>query len=213
MFIDLTSCLESCLHEYKSNVFMFSVRRLILSLPKKCMVAIWNIFEVWSSEHEVPDRVVVLIKDMIAFKKRALAIETDDVDKPSKNASSFLNIYYHNKGIEMVNLPRILNSRYVRDAVPQFINNKIPPTISYRYTKTIGRRIFNQRKVVEELDFDRRAGNMCCNCSKSKYCYEPAGHVITGDLRIIRDAKFRSIIEKQGSIYWGGRGGSFPPKM
>ena len=37
---------------------------------------------------------------------------------------------------------------------------------------------------------------MCCNCSKSKYCYEPAGHVITGDLRIIRDAKLRSIIEK-----------------
>ena len=79
---DLTSCLESCLHEYKSNVFMFSVRRLILSLPKKCMAAVWNIFEVWSSEHEVPDRVVVLIKDMIAFKKRALTIETDDVDKP-----------------------------------------------------------------------------------------------------------------------------------
>ena len=164
---------------------MFSVRRLILSLPKKCMVAVWNIFEVWcsehevwSSEHEVPDRVVVLIKDMIAFKKRALAIETDDVDKPSKHASGFLNIYYHNKGIEMVNLPRILNSRYVRDAVPLFINNKIPPTISYRYTKTIGGRIFNQRKVVEELDFDRGAGSMCCNCSKSKYCYEPAGHYL-----------------------------------
>ena len=197
---DLTSCLESCLHEYKCNVFMFSVRRLILSLPKKCMVAVWNIFEVWSSEHEVPDRVVVLIKDMIAFKKRALAIETDDVDKPLKNASGFLNIYYHNKGIEMVNLPRILKSRYVRDAVPQFINNKIPPTISYRYTKTIGGRIFNQRKVVEELDFDRGAGNMCCNCSKSKCCYEPAGHVITGDLRIIRDAKLRSIIEKGPSF-------------
>ena len=41
---------------------------------------------------------------------------------------------------------------------------------------------------------------MCCNCSKSKYCYEPAGHVITGDLRIIRDAKLRSIIEKGPSF-------------
>ena len=63
------------------------------------------------------------MKDMIAFKKRASPIETNDVDKPSKGASGFMNICYNNKGIEMVNLPKILNGRYVRDAVPQFFNN------------------------------------------------------------------------------------------
>ena len=61
----------------------------------------------------------------------------------------------------MINVPRILNSRYVRDAVPQFINNRVPPTISYKYTKAIiGGRIFNQKKVVEELDIDKGAGNV-----------------------------------------------------
>ena len=30
----------------------------------------------------------------------------------------------------------------------------------------------------------------------SKYCYEPAGHVVTGDLTIIRDAKLRSLVMK-----------------
>ena len=34
--------------------------------------------------------------------------------------------------------------------------------------------------------------NMLCDCSSSTYCYEPVGHVITGDLHIIRDAKLRS---------------------
>ena len=92
----------------------------------------------------------------------------------------------------MINVPRILNSRYVRDAVPQFINNRVPPTISYKYTKAIiGGRIFNQKKVVEELDIDKGAGNMCCDCSRSKYCYEPAGHVITGDLKIVKDAELK----------------------
>ena len=38
---------------------------------------------------------------------------------------------------------------------------------------------------------------MCYDCSKSQYCYEPAGHVITGDLTIVRDAKLRSLIEKE----------------
>ena len=37
---------------------------------------------------------------------------------------------------------------------------------------------------------------MCCECSTSKYCYGPAGHVVTGDLNIIKDAKLRSLIEK-----------------
>ena len=193
---DLTSRLEDCVRDYKSHVFMFNIRSLILSLPKKCMVAIWTFFEACFSEHEVPARVVVLIKDMIAFKKGALPIETSDVDKLSKKASGFLNICYHNKGIEMINVPRILNSRYVRDAVPQFINNMVPPTISYKYTKAIGGRIFNQKKVVKELDIDKGAGNMCCDCSGSKYCYEPAGHVITGDLKIVKDAELRGLIEK-----------------
>ena len=89
---------------YKCHVFMFNVRSLIYSLPKKCMVAIWTSFQAWTSEHEIPDHVVVLMKDMIAFKKRASHIETSHVDIPSKSASGFMNICYHNKGIEMVNL-------------------------------------------------------------------------------------------------------------
>ena len=41
---------------------------------------------------------------------------------------------------------------------------------------------------------------MCCDCSASSYCYVPAGHVVTGDLMIIGDAKLRSLI-KDGPSY------------
>ena len=30
----------------------------------------------------------------------------------------------------------------------------------------------------------------------SKFCYEPAGHIITGNLKIISDSRIRSIISK-----------------
>ena len=33
-----------------------------------------------------------------------------------------------------------------------------------------------------------------------KYCYEPAGHVVTGDINIIRDAKLRALVEKGPSF-------------
>ena len=73
------------------------------------------------------------------------------------------------------------------------------------YTNIISGQIFNQRKVVEELDFDVGTGDMYCECSTNNYCYEPAGHV-TGD--IIRAASLRSLIEKgpsyreQNRINW-----------
>ena len=57
--------------------------------------------------------------------------------------------------------------------------------VSYSYTRTISGTIFNQRSVVEELDLDEGTENVCCDCSS----YEPAGHVVTGDLTIIGDAK------------------------
>ena len=35
-----------------------------------------------------------------------------------------------------------------------------------------------------------------CQCKKSKFCYEPHGHVITGDLRVIENAKLRELVAK-----------------
>ena len=42
-----------------------------------------------------------------------------DVDRKSKEHSGFMKVHYHNKG-KMIGLPQILNSRYVRGAMPQF---------------------------------------------------------------------------------------------
>ena len=33
---------------------------------------------------------------------------------------------------------------------------------------------------------------MCCDCSTSKYCYAPVGHIITGDLNLVKGAKLDS---------------------
>ena len=48
-----------------------------------------------------------------------------------------------------------------------------------------------------------------CSCNQSPFLYQPSGHVITGDLRIISNRKLRKLISKgpnfreQNSIYWG----------
>ena len=97
---------------------------------------------------------------MIAFRKDAShgnAFEAG-MSRKGKEHSGFLKVHYHNKGIEMIGLPQLLNSRYVRSAVPLFLNNREPPMVSYSYTKTISGRIFNQRTVIEQLDLTTGQG-------------------------------------------------------
>ena len=98
--------------------------------------------------------------------------------------------------MDMIALPKILNSKRVKDTVPNFLKNREPPLVSFTYTKTISGKIFNHNKTVEELNVDLGTENISCNCSCSEYLYEPAGHVVTGDLTIIRDAKLRSLINQ-----------------
>ena len=92
------------------------------------MGVLWNVFQCWRQTHDVPDRIAVLLKDLIAFRRRALHIGECNVDKTS-NASGYMSVLYHNKGIDMVNLPTILNSKYVRDAVPNIAHNATPPIV------------------------------------------------------------------------------------
>ena len=71
---DLTSRLENCLHAYKSPFFVFNVRCLVLSLPVKWMGVLWNIFHFWKQMHDVPNCIVILMKDFIAFRKKGVHI-------------------------------------------------------------------------------------------------------------------------------------------
>ena len=112
-------------------------------------------------------------------------VNNDPANKEFKVVTGFMKVHYHNKGIGMLNLPRILHSKTVRDALPPFLSNKKPPMVSYTYTKTISSQIFNHKRVVEELDFNSGTEDMHCDSNTSRYCYEPAGHVVTGDLNII----------------------------
>ena len=55
---------------------------------------------------------------------------------------------------------------------------------------------------------DAGTAGMDCSCSSSNYKYEPCGHVVTGDLSIIKDIKLRNLIKKrptyreQNNIDW-----------
>ena len=94
-----------------------------------------------------------------------------------------------NKGIELINLPSIFKDKSVISSIPTYFENKEPPIICYKYNKPIRSTAFNCNKLVTELDIEN-------SIPDSKYCYQLAGHIVTGDLKIITDSRIWSVICK-----------------
>ena len=79
---------------------------------------------------------------------------------------NFLRVFFHSKGIEIVNLSSTMHSKQARLAIPDFFHDKDLPIISYTYTKQIGHTIFNFRKVAREHDINEPLSNQCA-CKQS----------------------------------------------
>ena len=55
-------------------------------------MALSTMIDNWVALNDVPSRVKVLAKDLIAYKRRTLCMETDDVIKNSNSSSGFITI-------------------------------------------------------------------------------------------------------------------------
>ena len=157
-------------------------------------------------EQNIPKYIPLIIKDLASFR-----LGLHKINKPTKadNATkSFLKVLFHNKGIEMINLSQILHSKPVKKAIPGFIQNQTPPTISYSYTKTIAGKIFNFKHTIKYIDFYISTTNLNCDCHMSDFRHEPVGHVVTGNLSIVENRKLIKILGKgpsyreQNNINW-----------
>ena len=73
--------------------------------------------------------------------------------------------------------------------------------VSYSYSKTIGPRIFIFR--IKDFNFDNDISDVVCNCGDSAFIdiMIDIGHVLTGNLNIIRDRKLRRKLIQKGPSY------------
>ena len=107
----------------------------------------------------------------------------------------FIHIPFSNKGIDAINISNILHRQKVLSKVPPYFKNQSVPIVSYSYTKTIGSRIFNHKKTLQNLNIEEYLKcPLTCDCTSSPFNYSPSGHVITGDLNIIENESLRNVI-------------------
>ena len=100
-------------------------------------------------------------------------------------------------GIDAVNLSNILRHKKVQSCIPEYFKSKSTPRISYTYTPTIASKLFNYKQTLQSLDIDHLILNPpTCSCSSSPFNYSPAGHIITGDVDIVKNEDLKSLIRK-----------------
>ena len=190
---------------YNSCHFSREIRTYVLGLPRRKLQLILLVTEELLLNDRIPSCVAMLIRDLVSYRNR---VSFDSQDSSlNNNNRGFMNIYFHNKGIDMVNLPSILHSRQVNATVPSSLGY-VAPIVSYTYPRTIAGKIFNYKKAIANLDFDKGTADVSCSCNNSSYKYEPAGHVVTGNLCIIKNRHLRKLLLKgpsyreQSNINW-----------
>ena len=95
--------------------------------------------------------------------------------------------------IGFIDLPSIFQDKSVTSSIPDYFQNSEPPIICNKYNKPNRNIIFNFIKLVSDLDIGANTSDSL-ECKDSKFIYPSAGHVVTGNLKIIHDSRIRNIV-------------------
>ena len=108
-----------------------------------------------------------------------------------KAPKHILPVYFDNKGLEHIKLSSILHDDDVVDKLPATFQRQEVPSVVYSLSNTISNKLFNYKETVNSIDTNDRetfgTGIAACDCQNSGFVNEHHGHVVTGDLRIIRN--------------------------
>ena len=133
--------------------------------------------------------------DLIESKiYRALAPKSKK--KPPQNVYS---IYFENKGVEFINIACILRDPDIIKSLPSSSVKFPMPMVAYQLNPPISIKFFNLNKLVSNLDLDLFLTNPDSQpgkCSNSTFAYRHHKHIVTGDLRIIRNNILKNLFIK-----------------
>ena len=99
----------------------------------------------------------------------------------------------------MLNLSSILHSTDVINTIPSIAKKFTTPTIVYTLNPPISHKIYNFNKFVGSLNvesFIQDNSILPCQCSNSSFSDKNHGHIISGDLRLIKNNKLRKLFSK-----------------
>ena len=116
--------------------------------------------------------------------------------KPPQNVCSK---FFENKGVEFISIARILRDPDIAKSLPSS-SVKFPiPIVTYKLIPLLSTKFFSFNKFVNNLDLDlflTNPNSLSWQCNNSPFVDRHNKHIVTGDLRIIRNNVLRKIFNK-----------------
>ena len=173
-------------HKIKTHLFLISLPQLS-SLQEIALESTNTDFS--SAEY----RVTSIILDIPHYR----LFKPVKSDVPEEKSKHFMKIKFLHKEIDAINLPQLLRSQSVMDKIPAYFKDKVPQILSNQYTNTVASKLFSFSSTLSNLDITNYLSNpQHCQCNTSKFCYQPDGHIITGDSMVIENVKLRELVAK-----------------
>lgn len=115
---------------------------------------------------------------------------------PSKK-KKYVTINYVNRFSETLNPAAIFNSKKVLACLSD-VHSKYRFVITWKCSGPIRNMLCNYNRFLRGLTNDEifKIVNSPCECSNSPFKYEPVGHIVTGDLDIVKDKRIRELFQK-----------------
>ena len=145
----------------------------------------------------------ILLNIILDVAKFRLYKPVQAVSPEKTPTRDFLKLDFRNKGLDAVNISNIVNHKKVTSTIPAYFKNQSPPIISYSYSSPIAPKMFNYINVLQGQNTENITRNpSACSCKASEVCYNPAGHVITGDLTFRSNSENLLTVIKELAIAW-----------
>ena len=149
----------------------------------------------WNLNGDYPRIILEVIQDLVKgriyfvnFRKNTMQTKKNFLH------SNFLKIYFHNKGIELIQLNQLLKK--VNPCISRSFSNTNNPTIIYKRSPTIACKIFNYSKVIKSININEWKNDESCTCKTSSFCDPHHKHIVTADLKIIENRDLRHLLMK-----------------
>ena len=137
-------------------------------------------------------KLVAIVLDVAKF---SLYKPVQSVSPEETHTRAFLKFDFRNKGLDALNISKILNRQKVTSTTPAYSKlQSLSSSYFYSYSCPIASKNFQLQKKQQENVVTRNPSACFCKASaiiQPEFCYNPAGHILTGDLNIVRISKLR----------------------
>ena len=198
---------EHLVNIWKDSDRLHTLRTTLFGLPLNKLFKLVEEAKVHRKRGELEFELMFSVVNSISKQRLYKPVQASGSDPVERK---FMRINFVNKGIEYLNISNILRNKKVRKNIPPYFKDQEPPTISYKYPKSIATKILNFNQVAKNFDGSSFNANIPnCDCGSSEFIYQPYGHVITGNLDIIPHEDLRDLVRKgpkyreQCPINWG----------